>query len=86
MVLLLKVDQEVKFKVDFFRECIISEVEDLVVNFFLKKLLEFDSFLKELILNIYDLIQIYFDMNFLVFDFIFFINSYDGLDGFIYKK
>uniref|UniRef100_A0A2K5QKU2 Proteasome activator PA28 C-terminal domain-containing protein n=7 Tax=Simiiformes TaxID=314293 RepID=A0A2K5QKU2_CEBIM len=46
MASLLKVDQEVKLKVDSFRERITSEAEDLVANFFPKKLLELDSFLK----------------------------------------
>lgn len=44
MASLLKVDQEVKLKVDSFRERITSEAEDLVANFFPKKLLELDSF------------------------------------------
>ncbi|XP_011785067.1 PREDICTED: proteasome activator complex subunit 3 [Colobus angolensis palliatus] len=63
MASLLKVDQEVKLKVDSFRERITSEAEDLVANFFPKKLLELDSFLKEPILNIHDLTQIHSDMN-----------------------
>ncbi|KAI2583186.1 PSME3 isoform 2 [Pan troglodytes] len=58
MASLLKVDQEVKLKVDSFRERITSEAEDLVANFFPKKLLELDSFLKEPILNIHDLTQL----------------------------
>ncbi|KAF6299462.1 proteasome activator subunit 3 [Rhinolophus ferrumequinum] len=58
MASLLKVDQEVKLKVDSFRERITSEAEDLVANFFPKKLLELDSFLKEQILNIHDLTQV----------------------------
>ncbi|KAH0626988.1 hypothetical protein JD844_002336 [Phrynosoma platyrhinos] len=47
MASLLKVDPEVKIKVDSFRERITSEAEDLVANFFPKKLLELDAFLKE---------------------------------------
>uniref|UniRef100_A0A2I3T150 Proteasome activator subunit 3 n=2 Tax=Homininae TaxID=207598 RepID=A0A2I3T150_PANTR len=56
MASLLKVDQEVKLKVA-------APAEDLVANFFPKKLLELDSFLKEPILNIHDLTQIHSDMN-----------------------
>uniref|UniRef100_A0AAQ4R8S2 Proteasome activator subunit 3 n=1 Tax=Gasterosteus aculeatus aculeatus TaxID=481459 RepID=A0AAQ4R8S2_GASAC len=43
---LLKVDNEIKTKVDAFRERITSEAEDLVASFFPKKLLELDHFLK----------------------------------------
>ncbi|XP_012893319.1 PREDICTED: proteasome activator complex subunit 3 isoform X1 [Dipodomys ordii] len=111
MASLLKVDQEVKlkmekwvlkkikyfksgglspshynFKVDSFRERITSEAEDLVANFFPKKLLELDSFLKEPILNIHDLTQIHSDMNLPVPDPILLTNSHDGLDGPTYKK
>ncbi|XP_019719763.1 proteasome activator complex subunit 3 isoform X1 [Hippocampus comes] len=43
---LLKVDNEIKTKVDAFRERITAEAEDLVANFFPKKLLELDHFLK----------------------------------------
>uniref|UniRef100_A0A452DW54 Proteasome activator complex subunit 3 n=1 Tax=Capra hircus TaxID=9925 RepID=A0A452DW54_CAPHI len=81
MASLLKVDQEVKLKVDSFRERITSEAEDLVANFFPKKLLELDSFLKEPILNIHDLTQIHSDMNLPVPDPILLTNSHDGLDG-----
>ncbi|KAJ3607521.1 hypothetical protein NHX12_024572 [Muraenolepis orangiensis] len=49
---LLNVDSEIKRKVDAFRERITSEAEDLVANFFPKKLLELDHFLKEPVLNI----------------------------------
>uniref|UniRef100_F7E6H1 Proteasome activator complex subunit 3 n=1 Tax=Callithrix jacchus TaxID=9483 RepID=F7E6H1_CALJA len=86
MASLLKVDQEVKLKVDSFRERITSEAEDLVANFFPKKLLELDSFLKEPILNIHDLTQIHSDMNLPVPDPILLTNSHDGLDGPTYKK
>ncbi|KAF6299460.1 proteasome activator subunit 3 [Rhinolophus ferrumequinum] len=86
MASLLKVDQEVKLKVDSFRERITSEAEDLVANFFPKKLLELDSFLKEQILNIHDLTQIHSDMNLPVPDPILLTNSHDGLDGPTYKK
>ncbi|KAM4843793.1 proteasome activator complex subunit 3 isoform 1-T1 [Thomomys bottae] len=74
------------FKVDSFRERITSEAEDLVANFFPKKLLELDSFLKEPILNIHDLTQIHSDMNLPVPDPILLTNSHDGLDGPTYKK
>uniref|UniRef100_A0A8C5KQM8 Proteasome activator complex subunit 3 n=1 Tax=Jaculus jaculus TaxID=51337 RepID=A0A8C5KQM8_JACJA len=80
MASLLKVDQEVKLKVDCFGERITSEAEDLV------KLVELDSFLKEPILNIHDLTQIHSDMNLPVPDPILLTNSHDGLDGPIYKK
>ena len=86
MASLLKVDQEVKLKVDSFREWITSEAEDLVANFFPKKLLGLDSFLKEPILNIHDLTQIHSDMNLPVPDPILLTNSHDGLDGPTYKK
>lgn len=86
MASLLKVDQEVKLKVDSFRERITSEAEDLVAKFFPKKLLELDSFLKEPILNIHDLTQIHSDMNLPVPDPILLTNSHDGLDGPTYKK
>ncbi|KAM5288741.1 proteasome activator complex subunit 3-like [Ctenodactylus gundi] len=86
MASLLKVDQEVKLKVDSFRERIASEAEDLVANFFPRKLLELDNFLKEPILNIHDLTQIHSDMNFPVPDPILLTNSHDGLDGPTHKK
>jgi len=57
-----------------------------VANFFPKKLLELDSFLKEPILNIHDLTQIHSDMNLPVPDPILLTNSHDGLDGPTYKK
>uniref|UniRef100_A0A8B9UWM3 Proteasome activator complex subunit 3 n=1 Tax=Anas zonorhyncha TaxID=75864 RepID=A0A8B9UWM3_9AVES len=59
----------------------ISTAEDLVANFFPKKLLELDGFLKEPILNIHDLTQIHSDMNLPVPDPILLTNSHDGLDG-----
>ncbi|XP_035424295.1 proteasome activator complex subunit 3 isoform X1 [Cygnus atratus] len=86
MASLLKVDPEVKLKVDSFRERITSEAEDLVANFFPKKLLELDGFLKEPILNIHDLTQIHSDMNLPVPDPILLTNSHDGLDGPNMKK
>ncbi|ETE61710.1 Proteasome activator complex subunit 3, partial [Ophiophagus hannah] len=70
MASLLKVDPEVKIK-----------AEDLVANFFPKKLLELDGFLKDPILNIHDLTQIHSDMNLPVPDPILLTNSHDGLDG-----
>uniref|UniRef100_A0A8C4KT30 Proteasome activator complex subunit 1 n=1 Tax=Dromaius novaehollandiae TaxID=8790 RepID=A0A8C4KT30_DRONO len=63
-----------------------SEAEDLVANFFPKKLLELDGFLKEPILNIHDLTQIHSDMNLPVPDPILLTNSHDGLDGPNMKK
>ncbi|NWV58191.1 PSME3 protein, partial [Daphoenositta chrysoptera] len=71
---------------DSFRERITSEAEDLVANFFPKKLLELDGFLKEPILNIHDLTQIHSDMNLPVPDPILLTNSHDGLDGPNMKK
>ncbi|XP_068775123.1 proteasome activator complex subunit 3 isoform X1 [Struthio camelus] len=73
-------------EVDSFRERITSEAEDLVANFFPKKLLELDGFLKEPILNIHDLTQIHSDMNLPVPDPILLTNSHDGLDGPNMKK
>ncbi|XP_020651680.2 proteasome activator complex subunit 3 isoform X2 [Pogona vitticeps] len=86
MASLLKVDPEVKIKVDSFRERITGEAEDLVANFFPKKLLELDAFLKDPILNIHDLTQIHSDMNLPVPDPILLTNSHDGLDGPNMKK
>ncbi|KAA8581282.1 hypothetical protein FQN60_002863 [Etheostoma spectabile] len=60
---LLKVDNEIKTKVDAFRERITSEAEDLVANFFPKKLLELDHFLKDPIINIADLKEIHSEIN-----------------------
>uniref|UniRef100_A0A8C5TNR5 Proteasome activator complex subunit 3 n=1 Tax=Malurus cyaneus samueli TaxID=2593467 RepID=A0A8C5TNR5_9PASS len=62
------------------------QAEDLVANFFPKKLLELDGFLKEPILNIHDLTQIHSDMNLPVPDPILLTNSHDGLDGPNMKK
>uniref|UniRef100_A0A8D0GLE6 Proteasome activator complex subunit 1 n=1 Tax=Sphenodon punctatus TaxID=8508 RepID=A0A8D0GLE6_SPHPU len=86
MASLLKVDPEVKLKVDSFRERITSEAEDLVANFFPKKLLELDGFLKDPILNIHDLTQIHSEMNLPVPEPILLTNSHDGLDGPNLKK
>lgn len=83
---LIKVNQEVKTKVDAFRERITGEAEDLVANFFPKKLLELDAFLKESVLNIQDLTQIHADINLPVPDPIIFTNSHDGLDAQNFKK
>ncbi|KAL2101486.1 hypothetical protein ACEWY4_003247 [Coilia grayii] len=77
---LLKVDNEVKGKVDAFRAQITSEAEDLVANFFPKKLLELDSFLKEPILNVQNLKDIQSEINLIVPDPITFTNSHDGVD------
>uniref|UniRef100_A0A493TD08 Proteasome activator complex subunit 3 n=1 Tax=Anas platyrhynchos platyrhynchos TaxID=8840 RepID=A0A493TD08_ANAPP len=82
MASLLKVDPEVKLKVlSSHRLFFLSQAEDLVANFFPKKLLELDGFLKEPILNIHDLTQIHSDMNLPVPDPILLTNSHDGLDG-----
>lgn len=57
-----------------------------MANFFPKKLLELDGFLKDPILNIHDLTQIHSDMNLPVPDPILLTNSHDGLDGPNMKK
>ncbi|XP_071403056.1 proteasome activator complex subunit 3-like isoform X2 [Centroberyx affinis] len=77
---LLKVDSELKTKVDTFREQITSEAEHLVASFFPKKLLELDAFLKEPVLNVSDLKEIHSEIKFKVPDPILFTNSHDGLD------
>uniref|UniRef100_H2ZYT4 Proteasome activator complex subunit 3 n=1 Tax=Latimeria chalumnae TaxID=7897 RepID=H2ZYT4_LATCH len=86
MSYLLKVDQELKTKVDCFRERITGEAEDLVASFFPKKLLELDGLLKESNLNIQDLTQIHSEMNLPVPDPILLTNSHDGMDGPCIKK
>nr|XP_061807874.1 proteasome activator complex subunit 3 isoform X3 [Nerophis lumbriciformis] len=78
---LLKVDNEIKTKVDAFRERITAEAEDLVANFFPKKLLELDQFLKEPIINIVELKEIHSDINLTVPDPILLSNLHDGLDS-----
>ncbi|KAJ3608359.1 hypothetical protein NHX12_025407 [Muraenolepis orangiensis] len=78
---LLKVDGEIKKKVDAFRERITSEAEDLVANFFPKKLLELDHFLKDPILNICDLKEIHSEINLTVPDPILVSDLHDGLDA-----
>ncbi|KAM4031218.1 proteasome activator complex subunit 3 [Anomaloglossus baeobatrachus] len=83
---LLKVDQELKKKVDCFRERITNEAEDLVASFFPKKLLELDAFLKEPMLNVQDLSQIHSEMNLPVPEPILLSNSHDGIDAPILKK
>ncbi|XP_053569284.1 proteasome activator complex subunit 3-like [Bombina bombina] len=83
---LLKVDQELKKKVDCFQERITSEAEDLVASFFPKKLLELDGFLKEPMLNVQDLTLIHSEMNLPVPDPIILTNSHDGLDSQTLKK
>ncbi|NXX78351.1 PSME3 protein, partial [Urocolius indicus] len=85
MASLLKVDPEVKLKVVVSHH-LLSQAEDLVANFFPKKLLELDGFLKEPILNVHDLTQIHSDMNLPVPDPILLTNSHDGLDGPNMKK
>ncbi|XP_073539706.1 proteasome activator complex subunit 3 [Phyllobates terribilis] len=83
---LLKVDQELKKKVDCFRERITNEAEDLVASFFPKKLLELDAFLKEPMLNVQDLSQIHSEMNLPVPEPILLSNSHDGIDAPTLKK
>ncbi|XP_063816128.1 proteasome activator complex subunit 3 [Pseudophryne corroboree] len=83
---LLKVDHELKKKVDCFRERITTEAEDLVASFFPKKLLELDGFLKEPMLNVQDLTQIHSEMNLPVPDPIILTNSHDVLDAPNLKK
>uniref|UniRef100_A0A3B4EVD0 Proteasome activator complex subunit 3 n=1 Tax=Pundamilia nyererei TaxID=303518 RepID=A0A3B4EVD0_9CICH len=74
---LLKVDSEIKTKVRF---------EDLVANFFPKKLLELDHFLKDPSINITELKEIHSDINLPVPDPILFSNLHDGLDAQNAKK
>ncbi|CAK6965001.1 proteasome activator complex subunit 3 [Scomber scombrus] len=83
---LLKVDNEIKTKVDAFRERITSEAEDLVANFFPKKLLELDHFLKDPIINITDLKEIHSEINLTVPDPILLSNLHDGLEAQNAKK
>ncbi|KAL8169076.1 UNVERIFIED_CONTAM: Proteasome activator complex subunit 3 [Gekko kuhli] len=86
MASLLKVDPEVKLMVNSFREQITGEAEDLVANFFPKKLLELDAFLKDPILNIHDLTHIHSDMNLPLPHPILLKNSHDEMDGPSMKK
>ncbi|XP_039595423.1 proteasome activator complex subunit 3 [Polypterus senegalus] len=81
MASLLKVDNEMKSKVSAFRERIFSEAEDLVANFFPKKLLELDHFLKDPLINVLDLNEIHSEINLSVPDPILLTNSHDGLEG-----
>uniref|UniRef100_A0A8C7UDV8 Proteasome activator complex subunit 3 n=1 Tax=Oncorhynchus mykiss TaxID=8022 RepID=A0A8C7UDV8_ONCMY len=67
-------------QVDAFRERITGEAENLVADFFPKKLLELDSFLKEPILNVADLKDIHSEINVKVPDPIILNNSHDGVD------
>ncbi|KAI5623245.1 proteasome activator complex subunit 3, partial [Silurus asotus] len=78
---LLKVDSEIKSKVDVFRERITSEAEDLVANFFPKKLLELDHFLKDPVINIRELKEIHSEINLAVPDPILLTDIHDGLEG-----
>ncbi|KAM9426696.1 proteasome activator complex subunit 3 isoform 2-T2 [Pholidichthys leucotaenia] len=78
---LLKVDNEIKSKVDAFRERITAEAEDLVANFFPKKLLELDNFLKDPIINITELKEIHSEINLTVPDPIILPNLHDGLEA-----
>ncbi|XP_041818571.1 proteasome activator complex subunit 3 [Chelmon rostratus] len=83
---LLKVDNEIKTKVDAFRERITSEAEDLVAHFFPKKLLELDHFLKDPIINITELKEIHSEINLTVPDPILLSNLHDGLEAQNAKK
>uniref|UniRef100_A0A8C3G365 Proteasome activator complex subunit 3 n=1 Tax=Cyclopterus lumpus TaxID=8103 RepID=A0A8C3G365_CYCLU len=74
---LLKVDRDLKTRVETFREQISSEAEHLVASFFPKKLLELDQFLKEPILNVTDLKDIHSEIKFKVPEPILFTNSHD---------
>nr|ACO09059.1 Proteasome activator complex subunit 3 [Osmerus mordax] len=76
----LRVDNEIKKKVDTFRERITGEAEDLVANFFPKKLLELDGFLKEPVFNVADLRDIHSEINFKVPDPVAITNSHNGPD------
>uniref|UniRef100_A0A1A8H7Y1 Proteasome activator complex subunit 3 n=1 Tax=Nothobranchius korthausae TaxID=1143690 RepID=A0A1A8H7Y1_9TELE len=83
---LLKVDNAIKTKVDAFRERISAEAEDLVANFFPKKLLELDHFLKDPCINITELKEIHSEINLTVPDPILLSNLNDGLEGQNAKK
>uniref|UniRef100_A0A8C7VJU8 Proteasome activator complex subunit 3 n=1 Tax=Oncorhynchus mykiss TaxID=8022 RepID=A0A8C7VJU8_ONCMY len=77
---LLKVDNELKTKVDAFRERITGEAEELVASFFPNKLLELDHFLKDPGLNICELKEIHSEINLTVPDPIILSNLHDGLE------
>uniref|UniRef100_A0A8C4TBT2 Proteasome activator complex subunit 3 n=1 Tax=Erpetoichthys calabaricus TaxID=27687 RepID=A0A8C4TBT2_ERPCA len=57
------------------------KAEDLVANFFPKKLLELDHFLKDPLINVLDLKEIHSEINLSVPDPILLTNSHDGLEG-----
>uniref|UniRef100_A0AAZ3PBV1 Proteasome activator complex subunit 3 n=1 Tax=Oncorhynchus tshawytscha TaxID=74940 RepID=A0AAZ3PBV1_ONCTS len=78
---LLKVDNELKTKVDAFRERITGEAEELVASFFPNKLLELDHFLKDPGLNICELKEIHSEINLTVPDPIILSNLHDGLEA-----
>ncbi|KAM9463098.1 proteasome activator complex subunit 3 isoform 2-T2 [Clarias gariepinus] len=82
----MMVDSEIKSKVDVFRERITSEAEDLVANFFPKKLLELDQFLKDPVINIRELKEIHSEINLAVPDPILLTDIHDGLEGQNAKK
>ncbi|XP_061913242.1 proteasome activator complex subunit 3 isoform X1 [Entelurus aequoreus] len=73
-------------QVDAFRERITAEAEDLVANFFPKKLLELDLFLKDPIINIVEMKDIHSEINLTVPDPILLSNLHDGIDGQNSKK
>ncbi|KAI3365485.1 hypothetical protein L3Q82_010576, partial [Scortum barcoo] len=62
------------------------QAEDLVANFFPKKLLELDQFLKDPIINISELKEIHSEINLTVPDPILLSNLHDGLDAQNAKK
>uniref|UniRef100_A0A673L1M6 Proteasome activator complex subunit 3 n=1 Tax=Sinocyclocheilus rhinocerous TaxID=307959 RepID=A0A673L1M6_9TELE len=66
--------------VDAFRERITAEAEDLVANFFPKKLLELDQFLKDPTINIRELKEIHSEINLTVPDPILLTDIHDGLE------
>uniref|UniRef100_A0A3B4Z6Q0 Proteasome activator complex subunit 3 n=1 Tax=Stegastes partitus TaxID=144197 RepID=A0A3B4Z6Q0_9TELE len=73
-------------QVDAFRERITAEAEDLVANFFPKKLLELDHFLKDPSINITELKEIHSEINLTVPDPILLSNLHDGLEAQNAKK
>ncbi|KAK2832798.1 hypothetical protein Q5P01_016687 [Channa striata] len=77
---LLKLDRELKTKVEAFREQITTEAENLVASFFPQKLLELDRFLQERILNVSDLKEIHSEINFKVPDPVLLSNRHDGMN------
>ncbi|KAG2471322.1 proteasome activator complex subunit 3-like [Polypterus senegalus] len=75
---LLKVDNDIKSNVSAFRDRITGEAEDLVANFFPKKLLELDHFLKDPLLNIIDLKEIHSEISLTAPETVLLYNGCDG--------